>query len=93
MLLLGFAPLDGLSHRFGTLFYAECVLLLVLFVLLAAHRGYFGRKLASFAEAEQGTQSPVAAASFADRRRELQRISRRSPGLVSRSARRSWSSP
>jgi putative copper export protein len=74
-LLLVFALLDGLIAGFGILFYAEYVLLLVLFGLVAAHGAYFGRRLANLASAERKAESPKAAASFAERRRALQRTS------------------
>ena len=71
LLLLIFALIDGFTAGFGTLFYAEYALLVVLFGLVAAHGGYFGRKLANLAEAEQRAESPEAAASFAERRDAL----------------------
>ncbi len=74
-LLLVFALLDGLMDGFGTLFYAEYALLLVLFGLVAAHGAYFGRKLANLADAERKAESPEEAASFAEQRRALQRVS------------------
>ncbi len=75
LLLLVFALLDGSTAGFGTLFYAEYALLLVLFGLVAAHGAYFGRKLADLAGAERKAGSPKAAASSAERRRALQRAS------------------
>ncbi|MDQ3925803.1 MAG: hypothetical protein M3272_02270 [Actinomycetota bacterium] len=74
-LLLAFALLDGLIVGFGILFYAEYVLLLVLFGLVAAHGAYFGRRLVNLASAKQRAESPKAAASFAGRRRALQQAS------------------
>ena len=75
LLLLVFALLDGSTAGFGTLFYAEYALLLVLFGLVAAHGAYFGRKLADLAGAELKVESPKVAASFAERRRALQWVS------------------
>jgi uncharacterized membrane protein len=74
-LLLGFALLDGSAVGFGSLFYVEYALLLVLFGLVAAHGAYFGRKLTGLAGAERKAGSPDAVASFADQRRALQRAS------------------
>ncbi len=74
-LLLVFALLDGLTAGFGALFYAEYALLLVLFGLVAAHGAYFGRKLAVLADAERKAETPKAAASLAEQRRALQRVS------------------
>ena len=74
-LLLVFALLDGLTVGFGTIFYVEYALLVVLFGLVAAHGAYFGRKLVSLAGAERRAESSKAAASFAEQRRALQRVS------------------
>ena len=74
-LLLSFALLDGSAAGFGSLFYVEYALLLVLFGLVAAHGAYFGRKLTGLAGAERKAGSPDAAASLADQRRALQRAS------------------
>lgn len=74
-LFLVFAFLDGLTAGFGTIFYAEYALLLVLFGLVAAHGAYFGRKLVSLAEAERRVESLETAASLAEQRRALQRVS------------------
>lgn len=74
-LFLVLAFLDGLTAGFGTIFYAEYALLLVLFGLVAAHGAYFGRKLVSLAEAERRVESLETAASFAEQRRALQRVS------------------
>ena len=75
LLLLVLALLDGLTAEFGAAFYAEYALLGVLFTLVVVHGAYFGRKLANLAEAERRAQSPNEAASLADRRRALQRVS------------------
>ncbi len=74
-LLLVFALLDGWSVGFGGLFYAEYVLLAVLFCLVAAHGAYFGRRLAGLAEEEKGTRDAEAVRAYAQRRRALQRVS------------------
>jgi uncharacterized membrane protein len=75
LLLLVLALLDGLTAGFGAVFYAEYALLGALFSLVVVHGTYFGRKLATLAEAERRAQSPNEAASLADRRRALQRVS------------------
>lgn len=74
-LLLVFAFLDGLAAGFGTFFYAEYVLLLVLLGIVAMHGAYFGRKLAILADAERSAENPEAAASLAKQRNALQRVS------------------
>ena len=75
LLLLAFALLDSLTAGLGAAFYAEYALLAALFGLVVVHGAYFGRKLANVAEAERRAQSPDEAASLADRRRALQRVS------------------
>ena len=75
VLLLIFAVLDGLLQGFGPVFYAEYALLAVVFGLVAVHGAYFGRKLASLADAERRAESPEETATLAARRRALQRIS------------------
>lgn len=75
VLLLIFAVLDGLLKGFGPVFYVEYALLVVVFGLVAVHGAYFGRKLANLADAGRRAESPEEAASFADRRRALQRVS------------------
>lgn len=75
LLLLVFALLDGWATGFGAFFYAEYVLLAVVFGLVAAHGAYFGRRLAALAGEEQRAESPAKAAAFASRRRALQRAS------------------
>ena len=77
VLLLIFALLDGLAAGFGAAFYAEYVLLGVVFGLVAAHGAYFGRRLANLAEAEKGAENPEAARALAERRRVLGRLSGR----------------
>jgi hypothetical protein len=77
VLLALFAVLDGVLGGFGLRSYAEYALLLLLFGLVAAHGAYFGRRLAKLAGAEQEAGSEVAARSFAERRRSLQKVSSR----------------
>ena len=77
VLLLLFAVLDGALGGFGTLFYAEYSLLLLLFGLVVAHGAYFGRRLARLAGAEREAGTDEAAKSFAEQRRSLQRLSLR----------------
>ncbi len=77
VVLLLFAVLDGALGSFGVLFYAEYLLLLVLFGLTAAHGAYFGRRLVGLAGAEREAGTDEAARSFAERRRSLQRLSLR----------------
>src|SRR5215212_2090091 len=64
-LLAVFALADGILGGFGQALYAEYALLPLLFGLVAAHGAFFGRRLATLAEA----------ASFARKRRSLQRMS------------------
>lgn len=75
-LLALFAVLDGALGGFGVGFYTEYALLLLLFGLVAAHGAYFGRRLVELAEREDKSAG-VAAGSFAERRRSLQRLSLR----------------
>jgi hypothetical protein len=70
-----FAFADGLFGGFGALLYTECVLILAVFGLVAAHGAVFGRRLAGLAEAELGAETAEEAASFARRRRSLQKLS------------------
>ena len=74
-LLAVFALTDGIFGGFGASLYAECVLLPLLFGLVAAHGAFFGRRVAALAEAERGSTDAEEAASFARRRRSLQRLS------------------
>ncbi len=76
-LLLLFAIADGMVRGFGAIFFAEYVLLAVLFGLVAAHGAYFGRKIAGLAAAEAGAGSAEEARSFATRRGALGRVSLR----------------
>jgi putative copper export protein len=73
-LLLLFAVLDGELKDFGASFYAEYLLLLLLFGLVAAHGAYFGRHLARLAGAEREAGSTEAAKSLAEQRRSLQKL-------------------
>lgn len=75
VLLLVFALLDGWAAGFGAFFYAEYLLLAVVFGLVATHGAYFGRRLSALAGEEQRAESPAKAAVFASRRRALQRVS------------------
>ena len=78
LVLLAFlAVLDGSLRSFGTVFYVEYGLLVVLFALAAAHGAYFGRRLVRLAEAERLASSAEQARSFAQRRRRLQELSLR----------------
>ncbi len=74
-LLLLFAVLDGALKGLGASFYAEYLLLLLLFGLVGAHGAYFGRRLARLAGAEREAGSAEAAKSLAEQRRSLQRLS------------------
>ena len=75
VLLLIFALLDGWSAGFGTAFYAEYALLVVLFSLVALHGTYLGRRLVRLAEAEKRAGDVEAARNYAERHRTLQRVS------------------
>jgi uncharacterized membrane protein len=74
VLLAIFAVLDGAFRGFGVEFYAEYVLLLLLFGLVAAHGAYFGRRLVRLAETKE-TQN--AGEARAERRYSLQKLSLR----------------
>jgi uncharacterized membrane protein len=74
-LLALFAVLDGVAADFGVAFYVEYALLVVLFVLVAAHGAYFGRRLVRLAEAEKRAGSEGEARAFAEERRNLQTLS------------------
>lgn len=76
-LLILFALADGILAGFGTAFYVEYLLLVVLAALVAAHGAYFGRRLRGLAQAEREAGSEEAARSFAQQRRSLQNISLR----------------
>jgi Domain of unknown function (DUF4149) len=74
-LLAVFAVVDGVSGGFGPSLYAECALLPLLFGLVAAHGAIFGRHLAALAESERAAAGAEEAASYARRRRGLQKLS------------------
>ena len=75
VLLAVFALTDGILGGFGPLLYAECALFPLLFGLVAAHGAFFGRRMTALAEAERGSADAEEVASFARRRRSLQRLS------------------
>jgi uncharacterized membrane protein len=77
VLLALFAVLDGALGGFGASFFAEYVLLILVFGLAAAHGAYFGRRLAELAKAEREAGSKEEGGTFAERRRSLQRLSLR----------------
>ena len=74
-LLALFALLDGLASGFGLVLYAEYALLVALFVLVAVHGAYFGRRVVMLAEAEKRTGNEEEARAFAEKRRNLQGLS------------------
>lgn len=76
-LLVVFALTDGVFGGFGVALYAEYALIPLLLGLVAAHGAFFGRRIAALAEAERGSADAEEAASFALRRRSLQRMSLR----------------
>lgn len=76
-LLLLLATVDGVVRGFGVLFFAEYVLLAVLFGLVGAHGAYFGRKIAELAAAEAEAESAEEAGKFAAQRRALGGVSLR----------------
>jgi uncharacterized membrane protein len=76
-LLVLFALLDGIVGGFGAALYAEYVLLVVLIGLVGAHGAYFGRRLRELAEVEWSTRSEEEVSTLAERRREMQKVSRR----------------
>jgi uncharacterized membrane protein len=75
ILLLVFAVFDGLLSGFGAVLYTEYALLAAIFGLVAAHGGYFGRRLVRLAAAERRTESAEEARAFVKKRRSLQRLS------------------
>lgn len=75
VLLALFAVLDGSLRGFGPSFYVEYSLLIVLFVLVASHGAYFGRRLVRLAQAEKGAGSAEDARYFAAKQHKLQRLS------------------
>ena len=76
-LLALFAVLDGIAVGFGAAFYAEYALLVVLVGMVAVHGAYFGRRLVELSEAEKRAGSDEEARAFAERRRNLQKLSLR----------------
>lgn len=80
-LLAVFAPFDGIFGGFGAHLYAEYALLTGVADLVAGHGTYFGRRLAALAAAEQNAPDADTAASFARRRRSLQKFSLRASRL------------
>ena len=77
VLLFIFAVLDGLLQGFAAILYVEYVLLAAVLGLVAAHGAYFGRRLASLAEAEQYAEGAEEARSLAEKRHTLQKHSLR----------------
>jgi uncharacterized membrane protein len=76
-LLVLFAVLDGVAVGFGAALYTEYALLVVLVGLVAAHGAYFGRRLVGLSESEKRAESEEEARTFAEKRRNLQRLSLR----------------
>ena len=77
VLLALFAVLDGALGGFGASFFAEFLLLILVFGLAAAHGAYFGRRLAELAKTEREAGSKEEGGILAERRRSLQRLSLR----------------
>lgn len=75
ILLAVSAVVDGALRGFGSIFYVEYVLLVMLCALVAAHGAYFGRRLAKLAAAERLASSAEQAQTFAEQRRRLQKLS------------------
>src|SRR3712207_6131859 len=75
VLLLVFALLEGALSGFGPALYSEYALLAVLFVLVASHGAYFGRRLVELAEARKEAEDSEKARMLALRRRRLHRLS------------------
>jgi uncharacterized membrane protein len=75
VLLLVFALLEGTLSGFGPALYSEYALLAVLFVLVASHGTYFGRRLVELAGARKEARDSDKAQMLALRRRRLQRLS------------------
>ena len=80
-LLAVFAPFDGIFGGFGAHLYAEYALLAGVAGLVAGHGAYFGKRFAALAAAEQNAPDADTAASFARRRRSLQKFSLRASRL------------
>jgi uncharacterized membrane protein len=77
VLIALFALRDGALGGFGPAIYAEYVLILLLFCLVAAHGAYFGRRLAELARADRESENEETARTFAVRRHSLQEVSSR----------------
>ena len=75
ILLLVFALLDGALSGFGLALYSEYVLLAVLFVLVASHGAYFGRRLVELAQVRKEAGESDKGRMLTLRRRRLQRLS------------------
>jgi|GEM_PF-1096341 len=75
LFLFLFAILDGVFGGFGGILYAEYALLVILFLLVASHGAYFGRRLRELAEAEEAAEDRREAAEISARRRSLQGLS------------------
>ena len=75
ILLLVFALLDGALSGFGLALYSEYVLLAVLFVLVASHGAYFGRRLVELAQVRKEAGESDKGRMLTLRRQRLQRLS------------------
>ena len=80
-LLALFALFDGISGGFGAHLYAGHALLAGVAGMVAGRGAYFGKRLAALAAAEQNAPDADTAASFARRRRNLQKLSLRASRL------------
>lgn len=93
LLLLAFALLDGLTAGFGAMFYAEYALLAALFSMVVVQGAHFGRKLANLPKPSGGRKPPMRPLPSPAVAMRFRRSRARFPGWISRSARRSRSSP
>jgi hypothetical protein len=75
------ALFDGIVGGFGAHLYAEYALLAGVAGLGAGRGAYFGKRLVALAAAEQNAPDADTAASFARRRRSLQKLSLRASRL------------
>jgi hypothetical protein len=80
-LLAVFALFDGIVGGFGAHLYAEYALPAGVAGLGAGRGAYFGKRLVALAAAEQNAPDADTAASFARRRRSLQKLSLRASRL------------
>ena len=80
-LLAVFALFDGIVGGFGAHLYAEYALPAGVAGLGAGREAYFGKRLVALAAAEQNAPDADTAASFARRRRSLQKLSLRASRL------------